>query len=89
MNVVEDPFAEAELLTTLLLALALSFLARRRILMVYLLVPWSILVCYSRPILRVHSAIDITVGAVVGIVLGGIAFILIRFLLDRSPQEPV
>ncbi len=76
-------------LTTLLLALALSFLARPRILMVYLLVPWSILVCYSRPILRVHSATDITVGAVVGIVLGGIAFILIRFLLDRSPQEPV
>lgn len=38
-----------------------------------LLLPWSLAVCYSRPMLGVHSPTDVTVGCALGFLFGGLA----------------
>jgi len=38
-----------------------------------LLLPWGLAVCYSRPMLGVHSPLDVTVGCALGFVFGGVA----------------
>jgi phosphatidylglycerophosphatase B len=66
------------LVTTTFLALALLLLPSSRRHWVYILLPWALGVCYSRAILRVHAPFDIVSGAVVGMVLGVLTFMLLR-----------
>ena len=68
---------------TFFLALALYFLSGWRRWPFYLLVPWAVLVCFSRTILRVHSPTDITVGGLEGVIFGAAAFLLVRTVLKR------
>ncbi len=63
---------------TFFLAAGISYIATRRRWLFYLLLPWALAVCYSRPILRVHTLPDIAVGALEGLVLGVVAFIFFR-----------
>ncbi len=68
---------------TYYLAMGLSVLAGWRRWVFHLLVPWAVIVCLSRPILRVHWPADVLLGALAGIALGALAFLLTRFVLDR------
>ncbi len=71
-------------LATFFLGMALSFLTGWRLrFFQFLVLPWTVLVAYSRPILRVHSPLDITVGGLLGVVFGVAAFALARAVLKR------
>jgi membrane-associated phospholipid phosphatase len=71
----------AMLCATFFLAMGLSHFSGRRLWVFYLLVPWAVAVCFSRPILRVHSPTDICIGGLEGIVAGVLAFLLVRGIL--------
>jgi phosphatidylglycerophosphatase B len=62
-------------------ALGVSYLATPRLWLVYLMFPWALAVCYSRPILRVHTPTDIAVGGLEGIVAGCAAYLIARCCL--------
>ena len=51
---------------------------------------WAVAVVWSRPLLRVHSPLDVSVGAAVGIALGVLGFTALRVLVGRfaGPDEP-
>lgn len=69
---------------TFFLTLALSYLDRRRRRVVFLILPaWALAVIASRPLLRVHSALDIAFGAFEGLVVGLIAVALARWIVER------
>ncbi len=68
---------------TFLLMLATTYLTTRKIWWFYALLPWALAVCYSRPILRVHTPLDITVGGFQGLVLGFVAWAVARSLIRR------
>jgi phosphatidylglycerophosphatase B len=63
---------------TFCLAMGTTLLAIPRLLFSYLLLPWAVCVCYSRLILRVHTAMDISVGGLTGLLLGVLAFVVAR-----------
>jgi phosphatidylglycerophosphatase B len=77
----------AMLIASLFLALAASNLPAGKLSFFYLLLPWALAVCYSRPVLRVHTPTDITVGGLQGIVAGLVAWLLVRKLLRRFPSR--
>jgi phosphatidylglycerophosphatase B len=69
--------------------LAISYLDQRRRQLVFMLLPaWALLVIASRPLLRVHSALDIGVGAAEGLLIGLLSVMLARWVLDRG-HSPV
>ncbi len=74
------------LATTFFLAMGLTMLPRRRLLPFLLLLPWAVAVCYSRVILRVHAPLDICVGALQGIAVGLLAYLIVRSLLRPAPS---
>lgn len=67
---------------TSFLALGLSFFSDARLWIFYFLVGWAIAVCYSRPILRVHSPTDVCVGGLEGILGGVLCFLVVRGVLE-------
>ncbi len=73
-------------LATFFMAVGLTCLRRWRLAIVALLVPWAVLVCLSRTVLRVHSPTDVCVGAIAGCLLGALAFAVARRL--GVPQRP-
>jgi phosphatidylglycerophosphatase B len=74
----------AMLFATFFLAMALAYASQPRLWVFYLLVPWAVGVCFSRLILRVHSPTDICVGGSEGLVMGLIAFLLVRKALGLA-----
>ena len=68
---------------TFFLMTAATYLTTKRLWMFYALLPWALAVCYSRPILRVHTPIDITVGGLQGLVVGLVAWVIARTLIRR------
>jgi phosphatidylglycerophosphatase B len=72
------------LFATFFLALGLAYAPRNRRWCFLLLVPWAVAVCYSRPILRVHSPTDICVGGLEGFLIGCLAFLVVREILRRA-----
>jgi len=68
---------------TFFLAMAATYLTTRRIWWFYALLPWALAVCYSRPILRVHTPLDITVGGFQGFILGMIAWAVTRAIIRK------
>lgn len=73
----------AMFLATFLLMIAATYLTTKRLWMFYVLLPWALAVCYSRPILRVHTATDITLGGLQGLVVGLVAWAVARTLFRR------
>ncbi len=73
----------AMMTATFFLGLGLSCFQGPRRLPFYVLVLWAVAVCYSRPILRVHSPTDVTVGGLEGILVGTLAFLVVRRVLVR------
>jgi phosphatidylglycerophosphatase B len=68
---------------TFLLSLAATYLTTRRLWLFYVLLPWALAVCYSRPILGVHTPADITVGGLEGLAVGLVAWAIARILIRR------
>lgn len=75
----------AMFVATFFLFLAVTYLSPRRRWIFYCLLPWALAVCYSRPILRVHSPTDITVGGLLGVSLGIVAWALARTMVKGLP----
>ncbi len=72
---------------TFFLAMGLTFCSGWRLWIFYLLAPWAVMVCYSRTILRVHSPTDITVGGFEGIIVGILAYLLVRSILATASSD--
>jgi hypothetical protein len=73
----------AMLFATFLLAISATYLATKRRWLFYALLPWALAVYYSRPILRVHTPTDITIGGLEDLVLGLMAWAIARMLIRR------
>ena len=73
---------------TMMFAVGLAWLSGWRRMLTNLLPVWALGVVYSRPLLRVHRASDVSVGALAGITLGLLAFAAISWLVKRVPDEP-
>ncbi len=73
---------------TFFAGLALLVLQGWRLWTVLVLVPWAVLVCWSRTILGVHSPLDVSVGAAQGILLGVSGVILAWRWLYRDARPP-
>lgn len=73
--------------TTFFLAMGLTHFSGKRLWLFYLLIPWAVAVCFSRPILRVRSPTDICIGAIQGVVMGMLAFFLVRGVLAMVLPE--
>lgn len=65
------------------LAMGLSFLPSSWMWMPRLVLVWSVLICYSRPILREHSPTQALGGGIIGICLALLAFLVARLLIER------
>jgi membrane-associated phospholipid phosphatase len=78
----------ALMFATFFLAMGLGRCSGRRLWMFYLLVPWAVAVCFSRPLLRVHSTLDVCIGAMEGIIAGLLAYLLVRHILAALLPEP-
>lgn len=78
----------AMLVASFFFCMALAVTRGRRSLLLFALLPWALAVCYARPVLRVHRPIDITVGALQGILLGILSFVCVVFLLTPRPARP-
>ena len=77
----------AMFLSTFFLAIAATYVTTKRIWVFYALLPWALAVCYSRPILRVHTPTDITVGALQGVAIGFLAWAVARATIRRLAFE--
>ncbi len=69
---------------TFFLLFAATYLFTKRLWLFYLLLPWALAVCYSRPILRVHTPADITVGSLQGLIIGFLAWAIAQPLIRKS-----
>ena len=74
-------------LATFFAAVGLALLRGPRLWVVLLLVPWAVLVCYSRVALRVHRPVDVLCGALAGILIGALAFVLLRPYISAKPAS--
>jgi membrane-associated phospholipid phosphatase len=72
---------------TFFLTIAVTYLTTKRLWIFYVLLPWALVVCYSRPILRVHTPADITVGGLLGLVVGLVAWVVARILIRRFAYQ--
>ena len=68
---------------TFFLLLAVTHIRTKSICLFYALLPWALALCYSRPILRVHTPADVAIGAVQGLVIGLIAWTVARMLIRK------
>ncbi len=73
----------AMMFASFFLGIGISYLEGPRLWPFHALPLWALLVCFSRPLLRVHYPLDVTVGGLEGAVLGSLLFLLARALLDR------
>lgn len=67
---------------TFFFALGIMYVSGWRMTCFYLLLPWAVAVSWSRTLLRVHTPTDISVGALEGLVLGVLAFLIVRKVLN-------
>ncbi len=74
-------------LATFFLFFATTFVSSTRQSLFFLLVPWAIAVSLSRVILNVHRPMDVTVGAVQGLVVGIIAWLFVRVIIRKIAQQ--
>lgn len=74
------------LVATFFLCVGSVTLRGRRALALLPLLPWALMVCFARPVLRVHRPIDITLGAIQGTLFGMCAFLLVWMLARPRPE---
>lgn len=74
---------------TFFLFFATTFVASRRQWLFYLLIPWAVTVSYSRVLLNAHRPLDITVGALQGVVIGILAWLCVRMIVRRLVQAEI
>ncbi|MGH7600510.1 MAG: phosphatase PAP2 family protein [bacterium] len=72
---------------TFFYAMGATWLSIPRLLFSYFLLPWVVCVCYSRIILRMHTAADVAVGALAGLLFGVLAFALVRASITASMRR--
>ena len=70
-----------------LLALAATYLTTKRVWLFYLMLPWALAVCYSRPILRVHTPTDIAFGGLQGLAVGLLAWVVTWVLIRKVTYQ--
>ena len=73
----------AMFIASFMLMLAAGYPVCRRYWLIYLLLPWALAVCFSRPVLGVHSAADVTIGGLLGILTGLLAWAISIKLVHR------
>jgi phosphatidylglycerophosphatase B len=74
---------------TFFLAMGMTCFSGKKLWVFYLLAVWAVAVCFSRPILRVHSPTDVCVGAAEGVLVGTLAYLLVFRILDVQLPTPV
>lgn len=79
----------AMMFATFLLGMAMGSLTGKRLWVFYLLPIWALAVCFSRPMLRVHSPADILVGGLQGFVAGLLALAVVRRLAARVVNSTI
>lgn len=62
---------------------------RRRRWLPLVLLPWAVLVCFARPVLRVHRPVDVTLGGLQGVLLGVSAYLLVHALVGRRAADEI
>jgi phosphatidylglycerophosphatase B len=72
---------------TLMLAIGLRWTQGWRQWLTTLLPIWAVTVVYTRPLLRVHTYLDVSVGAAVGIGLGTVGFAILHKLIERRRAQ--
>ena len=75
-------------IATFFFLLGARFLVGWRLGVCYLALPWAVLVAYSRTVLRVHTPTDVLAGAVLGVGVATLAYVVWRacaHFLVRSP----
>lgn len=65
------------------LAMGLTLSSTPRRILFFLLLPWAVCVAFSRVALWVHSLRDVVVGSSIGMLIGVLAFVLVRACLTR------
>ena len=73
----------AMFLATFFLLSGVTIITRKSLWIFYALLPWALAVCYSRPILRVHTPMDITIGSLLGMLVGLAAGAVFQVLSRR------
>lgn len=69
---------------TMIAGLGLTWLTGwRRVVSVFVLPAWAAAVIVSRIVLQVHTTSDVVAGTVAGLVWGSLAFLAIRWLVDK------
>ena len=76
----------AMLVATFFFCMTALLVGRRRRVVLLAMLPWALAVCYARPVLRVHRPIDITLGALQGILLGLVSFWCFLRLSGHTPR---
>ena len=76
----------AMFIATFLLMIGASCLTTKRFWLLYLLLPWALAVCYSRPVLGVHTPTDVLIGGMQGIVVGILAWKISLQLMGRISE---
>ncbi|MBM79822.1 MAG: hypothetical protein CMJ78_04425 [Planctomycetaceae bacterium] len=76
------------LFATFCVAMGMNYTTGPRRLVLYSLAGWAILVCYSRPVMRVHTPTDINCGGLLGVFMGTIAFVAVHRFLCKPEEEP-
>lgn len=66
-----------------LLMLGASLISSKRYWLLYSLLPWALAVCISRPLLGVHTPMDVVIGGFQGLVLGMLAWLISIKLILR------
>lgn len=74
---------------TFFLCIGCTFMVSWRRYTFYLLLPWALLTCYARLVLRVHTPADITVGAGMGLVLGIVAWLVARAMIRQLVHKEI
>ena len=71
------------------LAMGLSYLPVQRRWLCQLVLAWSLLICYSRPILREHSPTQVLGGGIIGVCLALIAFLISRLIIAKYFEQAI
>lgn len=76
----------AMFIATFLLMLGATCVTTKRFWLLYFLLPWALAVCYSRPVLGVHTPTDVLIGGLQGIVIGILAWKVSVELMRRISE---
>lgn len=73
---------------SLMCAAGLRWASGWRLTLATLIPVWAVAVVFTRPLLQVHTPLDVSFGAAVGLVLGVAGFAVLHALVDRFDPNP-